>query len=269
MQASWVLTGALDWARLILREDARSGGADYLSEPWAVPLAESRLSTFLAADHGAAQVDDGEDAFLSGQITDLQSRLNITNLINNGALSPPDLQAFTRLFELLGLPRAELQALAQNLLTANLPGSGNNNALLLPVHMNDLLNLGLSPGTIALLRSQVTILPERTALNLNTASAEAIYASIDGVDMAQAQKIVAARQNSHFNAITDAQALLGSQTAPLSITQFSVGTRYFEVVGRLRLGETVVQERSLVLRDGLNSLQTLWRERVPGTNTLQ
>jgi hypothetical protein len=34
-QSSWVLTGALDWARLILAEDARKGGADHLSEPWA------------------------------------------------------------------------------------------------------------------------------------------------------------------------------------------------------------------------------------------
>jgi hypothetical protein len=50
VQSAWVLTGALDWARLILREDARSGGADHLGEPWAVPLQEARLSTFLAAD---------------------------------------------------------------------------------------------------------------------------------------------------------------------------------------------------------------------------
>ena len=32
-QSLWVLTGALDWARLILREDARAGGADHLGEP--------------------------------------------------------------------------------------------------------------------------------------------------------------------------------------------------------------------------------------------
>ena len=49
-QASWILSGALDWARLILREDRRAGGPDHLAEPWATPLAEARLSTFLAAD---------------------------------------------------------------------------------------------------------------------------------------------------------------------------------------------------------------------------
>ena len=44
-QSAWILSGALDWARLILREDARTGGADHLGEPWAVPLAEARLSS--------------------------------------------------------------------------------------------------------------------------------------------------------------------------------------------------------------------------------
>ena len=47
VQSAWILSGALDWARLILREDARSGGADHLAEPWAVPLQEARLSTCL------------------------------------------------------------------------------------------------------------------------------------------------------------------------------------------------------------------------------
>ncbi len=50
VQALWVLNGALDWARLILREDVREGSVDHLGEPWAVPLEEARLSTFLAAD---------------------------------------------------------------------------------------------------------------------------------------------------------------------------------------------------------------------------
>ncbi len=59
-QSAWILQGALDWARLILKEDAggnRNGNAkkvDHLGEPWAVPLAEARLSTFLAADKSAA-----------------------------------------------------------------------------------------------------------------------------------------------------------------------------------------------------------------------
>ncbi|MBC7941516.1 MAG: general secretion pathway protein GspK, partial [Chitinophagaceae bacterium] len=53
IQAQWILAGAVDWARLILREDARSNNTkdiDHLGEPWATPLAEAKLSSFLAAD---------------------------------------------------------------------------------------------------------------------------------------------------------------------------------------------------------------------------
>jgi type II secretory pathway component PulK len=54
LQAGWILTGSLDWARLILREDARTnqntGSGDHLAEPWAVGLEEARLSSFLAID---------------------------------------------------------------------------------------------------------------------------------------------------------------------------------------------------------------------------
>ena len=61
MQSSWILQGALDWARLILREDARSGRPTALTEPWATPLAEARLSTFLAADKNNNAEDDGPE----------------------------------------------------------------------------------------------------------------------------------------------------------------------------------------------------------------
>ena len=87
LQSSLILTGALDWARLILREDARTGGADHLAEPWAVPLEEARLSSFLAVDGAAADPD--REAFLSGSITDMQGRLNVANLIEGSNLSAP------------------------------------------------------------------------------------------------------------------------------------------------------------------------------------
>ena len=39
-QSAWLLSGALDWSRLILAGDLReSGSVDHLGEPWAVPLA--------------------------------------------------------------------------------------------------------------------------------------------------------------------------------------------------------------------------------------
>ncbi|MCC2634183.1 MAG: gspK, partial [Ramlibacter sp.] len=82
VQSGWILGGALDWARLILREDARAGNADHLAEPWAVPLQEARLGTFLAADRNVSvEGSDADNIFLSGQITDLQAKLNVTSLV--------------------------------------------------------------------------------------------------------------------------------------------------------------------------------------------
>jgi len=60
-QMQWVLNGALDWARLILQEDGRDSQVDHLSEPWALPLKEARLSSFLAVDKNNTQ--DALNAF--------------------------------------------------------------------------------------------------------------------------------------------------------------------------------------------------------------
>jgi len=37
VQSAWILIGALDWSRLILREDGRSGGADLWLNPGPSP----------------------------------------------------------------------------------------------------------------------------------------------------------------------------------------------------------------------------------------
>ncbi|MBC7445878.1 MAG: type II secretion system minor pseudopilin GspK [Polaromonas sp.] len=266
VQSLWLLTGALDWARLILREDARSGGADYLSEPWAVPLEEARLSTFLAADKKSQPDDDAgaSQTFLSGQITDLQGRLNVTNLVDlDGKVSEPWLKAFAKLFQMLTLPPAELLALAENLrmaLDASPENAGLPQAPLMPQRVEQLVWLGLSERSLSVLRPYITLLPERTPVNLNTASASVLSACIPSLDMAQAQRLVSLRQASHFKTLADAAAQLGQMTVPLSDTQHAISSRFFEVQGRLRLDQTVVEEHSVVQRNGLE-VRTLWRDR--------
>jgi general secretion pathway protein K len=267
VQSAWVLTGALDWARLILREDARSAGADYLAEPWAVPLEEARLSTFLAAEKGVASADAGDDtmdAFLSGQIVDLQSMLNVANLIEGGRISDSGLRSFSRLFELLGLPPAELAKLVENLRFAADSSADNRSASmapLMPQRVEQLVWLGLSPQTVAALQPFVTVLPARTAVNLNTASAEVISASVPGLSMADAERLVGERGRSHFRTVSDASKLVGSvEQGAFADGQVSISSRFFESRGRLRLGQIVVEERSLLQRDGLD-VRALQRER--------
>ena len=130
-QATWLLGAALDWARVILSEDAKASTTDNKTEPWSIPLQETQLSSFLAASNsgvntsepsapqslssGSSGINDGqaEQIYISGRITDLQSRLNIFNLYSAGQVSTPDLNAFTQLFKVLGLSEAELNRLVQ------------------------------------------------------------------------------------------------------------------------------------------------------------
>ena len=96
-QSLWLMTGAMDWTRLVLAEDARSAqGADHLGEPWALPVQESRLSTFLSQDRQWREGDP--EVFLSGQIVDAQSRLNLASLLEDGKPAPAAVAAWTRLF---------------------------------------------------------------------------------------------------------------------------------------------------------------------------
>lgn len=265
LQSLWVLTGALDWARLILREDGRSGGADHLAEPWAVPLEEARLSTFLSADKSTAVENDDTmpQAFLSGSISDLQGRLNVLNLVDGAKVSEPALKAFAKIFDLLGLPPTELAALAENLRLALDPSADKGAAAtapLLPQRVNQLVWLGLSPRSLAVLRPYVTLLPVRTPININTASATVLYAGVPFLDMAQAQRLVSARQVTHFRTLADASKILGDAPGQLNEVQHSVSSRFFEVRGRLRLDQAVVEELSVVQREGLE-VKTLWRDR--------
>jgi len=274
-QSAWVLIGALDWARLILREDGRKGGADHLAEPWAVPLEQARLSTFLAADRSdTVEADASQEAFLSGQITDLQSRLNLANLVQNGKIDLPNQLAFTRLFELLDLAPTELAALTENLRLAQIatlgsaaqPAAGTpaptgaSDAPLWPQTLDQLAWLGLSARTIAALRPFVTILPVATPVNLNTASAEVIYACVAAFELADAQALVTARAVSHLETFADAGKRSNNADAKFNAAQHGVASRFFEVSGQLRLDQTTVQEQSVVQRDGMD-VKTLWRQR--------
>ncbi len=265
LQSSLILTGALDWARLILREDARTGGADHLAEPWAVPLEEARLSSFLAVDGNTQDTD--RDAFLSGSIIDMQSRLNIANLVEGAVMSAPGLASFRRLFDRLDLPPQMLNALSENYLeaakkanTTNAVTSANQADWLLPQRLNQLAWLGLDEATLAVLIPYVTVLPVRSPVNLNTASAMVLLASTPGLDMAGAEKLIAARSRKHFSTLADAAVALGNPAVAFTEGIHSVASRFFEVRGQLRLEDLTVYERSLVQRDGL-SVRTLWRVR--------
>ena len=264
-QSAWVLSGALDWARLILREDQRGNRQrnapyDSLDEPWAQPLAEARLSSFLAADKDN-NADGGPEAFISGSIEDAQSRYNLRGLTDKeGKVVPTQLATLQRLCAAAGAPTDTAERIAQVLSEAHqgLGDASIGGAPIRPTRLSDLGWQGIDSATLERLEPYVDLLPVPTTVNLNTASRDVIAAVIDGIGGGGAQRLVQARQRKPFQRLEDVAPLV----APIALdaAQVGVGSSHFRVSGRLRLDERVLEERSLLVRNG-NRVDVLQRER--------
>ena len=271
-QSGWIITGAIDWARLILREDGRSRqrdgrNLDSLDEPWATPLAEARLSTFLAADQDN-NVDTGPEAFLSGRIEDAQSRWNLRNLVDGaGKEVPAEKAALVRLCQQAGLPGDTADLISAGLRQAWAPvaAEGDAAAPLAPQQLSELEWLGLPLATVRRLAPWVDLLPRPTPVNANTAAREVLVAAIDGLDLGSAERLVQARQRKPFEGLDDIKAQL-APTMVLDPARVGVSTSYFLVEGRLRLDDRMLEERSLLERRGADrgfDVVVLRRERIP------
>lgn len=243
-QAAWILNGALDWARLILREDSRTGAVDHLGEPWATPLSEARLSTFLAVDRD--NTDSDLQAFLSGRITDAQARYNLRRLVgDDGKPVAEEVAALRRLCQAAGEPADIADRLADGLAAA-WKGEGDNDPVP-PARVSQLVWLGLEAATVARLEPYLVILPASTPINANTASREVLLAAIDGLDLSAAERIVLSRQRQPLTGMDKLRELL-PQGLSAADARVGVSSRFFEVEGRLRLDERVLEERSLLER---------------------
>jgi general secretion pathway protein K len=282
-QSDWILIGALDWARLILREDARSNRServDHLGEPWAVPLAEARLSTFLAADKNNTSDEEGPDAFLSGSITDAQSRYNLRNLLNgDNATNLEELAVLKRLLEAIDVSPELATVISKGMRESSTappvatapppPGSTptapppppNPNPLPEPHSLGQLAWFGIDAETIKRLEPYLVILPKRTTVNINTASREVLSAVIDGVDLGSAERLTQNRQRAPFKKLEDIKQYLPPASVPQA-KRIGVASEFFEIRGRLRLEDKVLEERTLVRRNADLSVEQIFRERV-------
>ena len=127
----------------------------------------------------------------------------------------------------------------------------------MPQRLGQLTWLGLSPQALQTLSPHITVLPTRTPVNLNTASVQVLHASVPGLSMSAAQRMVEQRERQHWTSVDAFQKALG-RSVNLEGSH-SVNSRFFEVLGRLRMPQTALQERSWLQRDN-TELKVLWRE---------
>ena len=275
-QASWILQGSLDWARLILREDARADrdaqrrgepAVDHLGEVWAVPLAEARLSTFLAADKNNA--DDGPEAFLSGSLQDAQTRYNLRHLLGGKVVPPLEQKVLERLVVSSGAAPGTAALIISKLRSAyaakgeaeGQSASGDKAEIpLQPKNIAQLAWFGLSANTIERLSPLLTLLPMATPVNLNSAPREVIAALFDGMDLASAERLVQARQSKPLSKLEETADFFPKGVV-VDKERASVNSAFFIVNGRLRLEERVLEEKSLVQRRGTDHMEIIVLDR--------
>ncbi len=244
-QARWLLRGAIDWAGVILGEDARTSSVDHRGEPWAVPLADTRLN----------ENDGRPAAYLAGAIDDEQGKFNLRNLLAGADLSAAEVQSLKRLLGAVGIEERFADRIAQRLLAAQ-RASATQPAIGL-AFVDDLLQVGLEPGQLQRLRGYVTILPEPTPLNINTAPAEVLAARIASLELVDARRIVSARDRAYFKDLGDAMQRLHEVNPRISDSGLAVATRYFSVEGTVSYGPARLAARALVRRDP-GRLEVLW-----------
>ena len=275
-QSHQIVLSGLDWARIILREDARISTTDNLTEPWAVPLADSQISESLMRDGDNNSNLDDREAVLYGQIEDAQGRFNLRNLVVGSDQQEQWQNAFGRLCQLLGIPQSQKEAIEQALLLMypDLEAiEGNNNE-----QANDdqffstiveqkvpaitweefRTDYGLTGTTWAQLQPHVVMLTRTTPVNVNTASAEVLYAVVEGLDYGGAQAAVNYRERVTFNSLNDLRAVWGAQVT-LNSDFIGVSSDFFRVGGQVQLGQAVSSVNAILERkDG--KVFVVWRQ---------
>ncbi|MFB9246450.1 type II secretion system minor pseudopilin GspK [Massilia antarctica] len=280
LQTKWILRGALDWARLVLRQDGIDNrNLTTLNAVWNTPLAETRLDQYIERERVEGEVFD---ATLSGQISDATARYNLMNLSNGRVIDKINVQVYQRLLQNLQLDPALAQRTALAVASGAAPAAPivpdpsqpqqpplDPDAVPVPVsagsapigltQLDDLLAIpGYTQETVNRLREFAIVLPEQTKVNANTAPAEVLAAIVPGYSVSEAAALVTRRKQAYF--LDDArfkEQLYGKD--PLKNT-YSFKSEYFLVKSRIRLDRAALDAEALVQRrlDDRVTTTTVW-----------
>lgn len=258
IQAQAVLQAGADWARAVLSDDLRASRVDHLGEPWALKLP-------------AMQVENGE---LVGHIADQQGLFNLNNVVSDGKLSVVQLAHLRRLLGILGLPDDLADALADwvDADTQPQPRYGAEDAYYLGLDppylaanrpLIDLSELALVRGfddnVRARLRPYVTALPRLTAVNVNTAPPEVLAAVIEGLELREAQLLVAQRERAYYRSVEDFTQRL-PRGAEAAANDLSVNSEFFLASLRVTIGGAQSRGAALLARGAVGWPTVVWRK---------
>lgn len=247
-QATWMLRGGLDWSRVVLRMDAEDSPTTRADGIWAQPV--------IGLPVGRAE--DPDNALFSGQIEDEQSKYNLRNLAARARIDPQAVRGLERLLESLAIDPVLAMRMAQRVAAAQF-GEGVEPGAVGLRGVDDLRALpGFTPQIIETLQPYVTVLPEATAINVNTASAEVLGAVIDGLGLAGARALLVERDRGVWFASRGDFLNRAGQLKPEVLERIEVGSHWFRVTGEVTVGNTMVSLQALLRRSDQGVSTVRW-----------
>ena len=250
-QARQLARAAVDWARNVLSEDARTTAVDHGGELWAIKVP-------------ATPVEDGE---VGGEIVDVSGRFDVNSLVRDGVAEEAAVTRFIALLQALGLSPAAARQRADVLVdwldADDQPRSAESAenawyAVQSPPRLTpgapladsaELAQLrGFTPELLARLQPLVVALPASTPVNVNTAPAEVLAAMLPGLGLEGAQRLVLERQRAWFKDMADFAARLPALEKQPDYLRLATSSRYFMAVVRARYGVSTVRMEALLDR---------------------
>jgi general secretion pathway protein K len=227
-------------------------------------------------------------ALFSGRIEDEQGKYNLRNLAKAGVPQPMEIAALDRLCAMLGLPGSLAPRIAVRIASAQAvpgtsgetgTGTGTGTGSGTGTGQNGEASQGRGPSapmirtvddlegitdvdekTIEALRPYVTVLPETTAVNANTAPAEVLAAVVPGLSLAQARALTEQRNaGTWFNDRADFGNRLANPDITISDSQIVTASKWFMVSGTVTLERAAVTMQALVSRANANSPTVVWK----------
>lgn len=256
-QAQWVLRAAERWGAAVLMDDARQSAVDHPGEAWATQLPPVEAEGYRVA----------------GRMEDEDGRFNLNNLVLDGKTDSRQQLVFVRLLRALKLPEDLAAATADWMdddalplqqdsaespyyAALNPPYLAANRSLL---SLNELLRVkGYNRDILAALRPFVSVLPTRTAVNVNTARPEVLAALVEGLSLTEAYAMVAKRERIYYRNVQDFQQALPAGLA-FPHDMVSVTSRYFLAQARIRQGNLNIGSQALLQRQGTSFPTLIWR----------
>ncbi len=261
-QAFIYARAAETWAGQVLLLDAKENKTDSELDKW------SSLLEPIAIDGGG----------LSVELSDQQARFNLNNLVDDsGRARKQDVEALERLLAAIEVDRSLAAAIVDWIdadINAGLAGAEDVDYLALDVpyrtanrqfaSVSELRRVrGITDEIYKKIEPYVTVLPERTTVNVNTAKLPVFLAVIKGIDETTANTFIEQRKTAPYE--TESSFLGQPGLEGLEVEGISVSSNYFMVEVNVQYGRSHTRQHSLVNRktsaDGAADIIVMARSR--------